>query len=112
MKTLFDYAEGQRLRDCGTQTALQNPYDAYTARCRALALDVVRQQGTVCSDDIQRLMPRPQWIKPASVGAMWLSLVKSKELKLTGYVQSQRTDRRAGKQGVYVLGDKYDPKVN
>jgi len=94
---LLDLIESSRRRDAGCKLVETNNKDWVTA-ARLLAIQLACQNGEVTSDDIQQRMPRPEWVHPNSVGAIF----RCKQLKFIGHKTSERVSAHARRIGVYV----------
>jgi len=101
MSDLFNYAAGKALRDRGLEAVSSFPNDQYLKQARALALILAAKNGEVTTDDVQRILPRPENIHPNVVGA----ICKCKELKFVGFKQSERATAHARRIGIYRLAD-------
>lgn len=89
---------GRSLRD--SQLALFEHRDtAFLESCRTLAVDIARQQGTVCINDIRAAMHIPAEIHPSVLGAVF----RSKKFKAVGFTEATHKQAHARVIRVYQL---------
>lgn len=99
--TLFDFAKGQQLRDLGIEIVSGFPNDTWITNARRVAVRLAQLNGTVTSDDVQKILPRPSEIHPNATG----SVFRTKELRLVGFKASEKTSRHAARIGIYQAVD-------
>jgi len=98
---IFGYAdECQRLRDAGIEKVVCNNED-WVKRVRAIALHLAATNGEVCSDDVLRILPRPDSVSPNAVG----SVFKDKRLHVIGFKQSEKLTSHSRRIFIYALND-------
>lgn len=92
---------GQRLRD--SQLDFFEVRDAdFLQSCRALAVEVCQQQGTVSINDIRMGISLPIGTNPAVFGAVF----KDKRFKACGYTEATHPQAHARVVRVYQLTNK------
>lgn len=90
--------QGRALRDA--QLDLFQARDAvFLERCRALAVEICRQQGTVCINDIRAQVTLPAEMNPSVLGAVF----KTKQFKAVGYTEATHPQAHARVIRVYQL---------
>lgn len=90
--------QGRALRDA--QLNLFQARDAvFLTRCRALAEEIARQQGTVSINDIRAMVKIPAHMHPSVLGAVF----KSKKFKAVGYTEATHPQAHARVIRVYQL---------
>jgi len=89
---------GRVIRD--SQLDLFQARDAvFLARCRALAVEVARQQGTVSINDIRAGIQLPAEMHPSVLGAVF----KTKQFQACGYTEATHPQAHARVVRVYQL---------
>ncbi len=89
---------GRVLRD--SQIDLFQSRDAeFLARCRALAVEVARRQGTVSINDIRAGIELPAEMHPSVLGAVF----KTKAFRAIGYTEATHPQAHARVIRVYQL---------
>lgn len=89
---------GRALRD--SQLDLFQRRDAaFLARCRILAVEIARRQGTVCINDIRASVQLPAEMHPSVLGAVF----KTKQFKACGYTEAIHPQAHARVIRVYQL---------
>lgn len=96
--SLFDAAKARELRDLGIEIVSSWPNDEWVKNARRIAVRLAQINGTVSSDDVQRIFPRPDAIHPNATGAIF----HCKELKMVGLKSSERIPSHARRIGVYA----------
>jgi hypothetical protein len=90
--------QGRALRDA--QLDLFQARDTvFLARCRALAVEICRQQGTVCINDIRAQITLPAEMHPSVLGAVF----RSKQFKAIGYTEATHPQAHARVIRTYQL---------
>jgi len=98
MRTTADI--GRSIRD--NQLALFEIRDTeFLSRCRALAVEVCRTQGTVCINDIRARIQLPEGMHPSVLG----SVFKSKQFQAIGFTEATHPQAHARVIRVYQLID-------
>ena len=89
---------GQHIRD--TQLSLFEARDAvFLARCRAIAADICRQQGSVSINEVRQRVDIPAGMHPSVLGAVF----KSKKFKAIGFTEATHPQAHARVVRVYQL---------
>ncbi len=89
---------GRVIRD--TQLNLFQARDAvFLARCRLLAAEVCRKQGTVSINDIRAGIELPAQMHPSVLGAVF----KTKQFKAVGFTEATHPQAHARVVRVYQL---------
>lgn len=89
---------GRAIRDA--QLNLFQARDAvFLARCRLLAAEVCRKQGTVSINDIRAGIELPAEMHPSVLGAVF----KTKQFKAVGYTEATHPQAHARVVRVYQL---------
>jgi hypothetical protein len=90
--------QGRALRDA--QLDLFQARDAvFLARCRALAVEICRQQGTVCINDIRAQITLPAEMHPSVLGAVF----RTKQFQACGYTEATHPQAHARVIRIYQL---------
>lgn len=97
----MQYADqGRALRNA--QLDLFQARDAvFLARCRALAVEIARQQGTVSINDIRAMVKIPAHMHPSVLGAVF----KTKQFKAVGYTEATHPQAHARVIRIYQLNE-------
>ena len=89
---------GQVIRDA--QLNLFEQRDAtFLARCRTIAADVCRQQGSVSINDVRERIQLPANLHPSVLGAVF----KGKQSKMIGFTEANHPQAHARIVRVYTL---------
>ena len=103
MTDLFQAADeramGIYLRDRGIAKVSNYPHDGWVQKAKDIAVMLAAKNGTVTSDELQNIFPRPQDVPPNAVGAVF----RDKRLVYIGSDQSERATAHARRIGVYML---------
>lgn len=103
MTSLFNYAEGQKLKKAGIEKASAFPFDEPVGRAKLIAIYLAKKNGTVCADDLHEYLSTAlpnilEQLQPNSFG----SIFKSPKLEFTGeIVESKRMARHCGMQRIW-----------
>lgn len=89
---LFNAAASRKLKERGLDIAESFPADYWVQRARAVAELLAAKNGSVTSDDVLRVCPRPADVPPNATG----SLFRGKKWKCIGTQQSEQVSRHAG----------------
>jgi len=89
---------GRALRDAQL-TIFEHRDTEFLCRCRALAVEIARQQGTVCINDIRAQLRLPSEMHPSVLGAVF----KSKKFTPVGYTEATHKAAHARVVRVYKL---------
>lgn len=89
---------GRSLRD-SQLTLFEQRDTAFLERCRALAVEVCRQQGQVSINDIRDRMLIPSEIHPSVLGAVF----RSKQFQAIGFTEASHKQAHARVIRVYKL---------
>jgi hypothetical protein len=90
--------QGRAMRDA--QLNLFQARDAvFLARCRALAVEICRTQGTVCINDIRAQITLPAEMHPSVLGAVF----RSKQFMAVGYTEASHPQAHARVIRTYQL---------
>jgi hypothetical protein len=93
-----DQGQGRVIRDA--QLSLFEARDAvFLARCRALAVEIARRQGTVCINDIRAQIQLPAEMHPSVLGAVF----RTKQFQACGYTEATHPQAHARVVRVYQL---------
>jgi len=96
-----DLQIGRAIREA--QLNLFESRDAdFLARCRALAVQVARSQGTVSINDIRASIQLPAEMHPSVLGAVF----KTKQFQACGYTEATHPQAHARVVRVYQLTNK------
>lgn len=95
-----DLAMGRALRDAQL-TLFEHRDTEFLSRCRALAVEIARRQGTVCINDIRAQVLLPAEIHPSVLG----SVFKSKKFKAVGFTEATHKAAHARVVRVYQLNE-------
>jgi hypothetical protein len=91
---------GRALRDA--QLSLFEHRDTeFLERCRALAVEIARQQGTVCINDIRAQLRLPAETHPSVLGAVF----RSKKFTAVGFTEATHKAAHARVVRVYQLAE-------
>jgi len=89
---------GRRLRD--NQLALFEIRQAeFLERCRALAIEVAKRQGTVSINDIRARISVPAGVHPSVLG----SVFKNRSFSVVGFTEAKHPQAHARIVRVYAL---------
>lgn len=89
---------GKLIRD--TQLSLFEARDAvFLARCRVIAADICRQQGSVSINEVRQQVEIPAGMHPSVLGAVF----KSKKFKAIGFTEATHPQAHARVVRVYQL---------
>lgn len=92
---------GRAIRD--SQLDLFQVRDSeFLGRCRALAVDVCRRQGTVSINDIRAEIQLPAHMHPSVLGAVF----KTKQFQAVGFTEATHAQAHARVVRVYQLTNK------
>jgi len=92
---------GRAIRD--SQLALFEQRDAdFLARCRTLAVEIAKTQGTVSINDIRAKVSIPAEMNPSVLGAVF----KGKKFHACGFTEANHPQAHARVVRVYQLADK------
>jgi len=98
---------GRALRD--SQLLLFEQRDtAFLSRCRILAIEIARRQGTVSINDIRAQIRLPAEIHPSVLG----SVFRTKQFKKVGYVEATHKAAHARVVGVYAFVNEGEQNVS
>lgn len=103
MTTLFNYAEGKKLKENGMSKAASYQHNEPVARARAIAVMLAKRNGSVCADMVHEyLHERLPDVLAALKTASWGSVMRSTKLVFSGeIVESKRMARHCGTQRVW-----------
>ena len=91
---------GRALRDAQL-TLFEHRDTEFLCRCRALAVEIARQQGTVCINDIRAQLRLPAELHPSVLGAVF----RSKKFKPVGFTEATHKAAHARVVRVYQLSE-------
>ena len=95
---MSDLTMGRALRDA--QLSLFEHRDtAFLTHCRALAVEIARERGSVCINDIRSQVRLPAELHPSVLG----SVFKSKKFKAIGFTEATHAAAHARVIRVYAL---------
>lgn len=95
--------QGRALRDA--QLDLFQVRDAeFLSRCRALAVEVARQQGTVSINDIRAQVRLPAEMHPSVLGAVF----KTKQFEACGFTEATHPQAHARVIRIYKLKENHN----
>jgi hypothetical protein len=92
---------GQIIRDAQLDLFEQRDAD-FLARCRTLAVEIAKTQGTVSINDIRAKVSIPAEMNPSVLGAVF----KGKKFQACGFTEANHPQAHARVVRVYQLADK------
>lgn len=93
-----DLTLGRALRDAQL-TLFEQRDTAFLSHCRALAVEIARERGSVCINDIRSQVRLPAELHPSVLG----SVFKSKKFKAIGFTEATHPAAHARVIRVYAL---------
>ncbi len=93
---------GRAIRDAQLDL-FQRRDAAFLTRCRALAVEVARRQGTVSINDIRASVELPAEMHPSVLGAVF----KTKQFQACGYTEATHPQAHARVVRVYQLKENH-----
>lgn len=97
---MSDLAMGRVLRDAQL-TLFERRDTDFLCHCRALAVEIARQQGTVCINDIRAQLRLPAETHPSVLGAVF----RSKKFRAVGFTEATHKAAHARVVRVYKLAE-------
>lgn len=91
---------GRALRDAQL-TLFEQRDTAFLSHCRALAVEIARERGSVCINDIRSQVRLPAELHPSVLG----SVFKSKKFKAIGFTEATHAAAHARVIRVYALNE-------
>lgn len=97
---MSDLTMGRALRDAQL-TLFEQRDTAFLSHCRALAVEIARERGSVCINDIRSQVRLPAELHPSVLG----SVFKSKKFKAIGFTEATHAAAHARVIRVYALNE-------